>query len=183
LTRRNREAPPNAVAGEPAPAVSAGEPVPATNARRASAEPVAGEPGVAPAGQVERRRRLGWRARDTGAAAVGAVGSGVLLLARLVMAVATLIALLIALAIVLRDVDANRANTIVKGLHEGANFFAGSFTGLIGFSGHPKRAITVDWGIALVAYLIVGAIVANIIAGVGRGGLRFERRHRAVPTS
>jgi hypothetical protein len=114
---------------------------------------------------------------------VGAVGAAVLLIARLVMTVATLIAVLIAAAIVLRDVDANSANTIVKGLHEGANFFAGAFTGLITFARHPKRAITVDWGIALIVYLIVGAIVSNLIAGVGRGGIRFERSHRAVPTN
>ena len=128
------------------------------------------------------RRSLGGRTRDVGAAAVGTAGAGVMLLARLVMAAASVIALLIALAIVLRDVDANGANTIVKGIHEGANFFAGAFTGLIRFHGHPKRAITVDWGIALLVYLIVGAIVAKVIAGVGRGGLLFERSHRTAPT-
>jgi hypothetical protein len=85
------------------------------------------------------------------------------------MAAAALIALLIGLAIVLRDVDANPANTIVKGIHEGANFFAGAFTGLIGFKGHPKQAITVDWGIALIVYLIVGALIARIIAGMAPG--------------
>jgi hypothetical protein len=106
----------------------------------------------------------------------------VVLIARLVMAAASLIALLIALAIVLRDVNSNGANTIVKGIHEGANFFAGAFTGLIRFSGHPKRAITVDWGIALLVYLIVGAFVSKLIAGVGRGGLLFERSHRSDPT-
>jgi hypothetical protein len=111
---------------------------------------------------------------------VGKLGSGVLLFARLVMTAAALIALLIGLAIVLRDVDANRTNTIVKGIHEGANFFAGSFTGLISFSGHPKRAITVDWGIALIVYLIVGAALAGMIARGGWGGLRVERRHRAA---
>jgi hypothetical protein len=99
------------------------------------------------------------------------------------MLAASLIALLIALAIVLRDVDANAGNTIVKGIHEGANFFAGAFTGLIRFNGHPKRAITVDWGIALLVYLIVGGIVARLIAGVGRGGVLFERSHRAAPTA
>jgi hypothetical protein len=131
----------------------------------------------------ERRRSFAWRTRNAGAAAVGTAGAGVVLIARLVMAAASLIALLIALAIVLRDVDANGANTLVKGIHEGANFFAGAFTGLIRFSGHPKRAITVDWGIALLVYLIVGAIVAKVIAGVGRGGLLFERSHRrAAPT-
>ncbi len=128
-----------------------------------------------------RRRTLAWRTRDAGAAAVGTAGAGVLLLARLVMVAATLIALLIGLAIVLRDVDANGSNTIVKGVHEGANFFAGAFTGLIRFNGHPKRAITVDWGIGLLAYLVVGAIVSGAIAGVGRGGRRFERSHRTAP--
>jgi hypothetical protein len=128
------------------------------------------------------RRRLGLRTRDAGAAAVGTLGTGVLALARAVRVVAGLIVLLIALAIVLRDVDANQANTIVKGVHEGANFFAGAFTGLIAFSGHPKRAITVNWGIALVVYLVVGALLASMIARIGRGGVRFERRHRVAPT-
>lgn len=129
---------------------------------------------------ARRRRRRGWRAREAGAATVGAVGAGVLALARLVLTIAALIALLIAIAIVLVDVDANKANSIVKGLHEGANFFAGSFTGLIKFSGHPKRAITVDWGIALIAYLIVGALIASVIRSIGRGGVGFERRHRPI---
>ena len=128
------------------------------------------------------RRGVARRTRDAGAAAVGTAGAGVLLIARLVMLAATLIALLIALAILLRDVDANASNTIVKGIHEGANFFAGAFTGLIRFNGHPKRAITVDWGIALLVYLIVGGIVASLIARVGRGGVLFERSHRAAPT-
>jgi hypothetical protein len=122
---------------------------------------------------------VAWRTREAGAAAVGAAGAGVIMLARLVMAAAALIALLIALAVVLRDVDANPSNTIVKGIHEGANFFAGAFTGLITFSGHhPKREITVDWGIALLVYLLIGAVISRLIARVGRGGLRFEQRAR-----
>jgi len=128
-----------------------------------------------------RRKALAWRTRNAGAAAVGTAGAGVLLFARLVMTVATLIALLIGLAIVLRDVDANASNTLVKGVHEGANFFAGAFTGLIRFPRHAKRAITVDWGIALLVYLLVGAFISNAIARAGRGGLLFERRHRAAP--
>jgi len=134
------------------------------------------------AGEAQARPGIGARTRGAGAAAVGAAGAGVMLIARLVMTVATLIALLIGLAILLRDVDANARNSIVKGIHEGANFFAGAFTGLITFNGHPKRAITVDWGIALLVYLIAGAFISRLIARVGRGGLRFERSHRAAPT-
>lgn len=119
-----------------------------------------------------------WRGRNAGAATVGAVGGGVLMLARLVMTVAALIALLIALAIVLFDVGANSSNTIVEGIHEGANFFAGAFTGLITFSGKPKLELSVDWAIALVAYLIVGAFVAGLIRSIGAAGVRFEERHR-----
>ncbi|HLL91406.1 MAG TPA: hypothetical protein VK252_00595 [Solirubrobacteraceae bacterium] len=179
LTTCNRESPSAGPAGErlqeqPRDRTEGRQPIQGT----APGEPIEGREPVR-----ARRRGLAWRTRDTGAAAVGAVGAGVLLVARLVMTAAALIALLIAVAIVLRDVNANSANTIVKGLHEGANFFAGSFTGLITFAGHPKRAITVDWGIALVAYLIVGAILSNVIAGVGRGGVGFERRHRAVPSN
>lgn len=136
-----------------------------------------------PRGRPERRSTLAWRTRDAGAAAVGTVGIGAVMLARLVMTLATLIALLIGLAIVLVDVSANAGNSIVQGIHEAANFFAGSFTGLIRFTGHPKRAITVDWGIALVVYTLVGAVVARVIANVGRGGMRFERRHRSSATS
>jgi hypothetical protein len=121
---------------------------------------------------------VAWRGRNAGAAAVGAVGGGVLMLARLVMTVAGLIALLIALAIVLRDVGANSSNAIVEGIHEGANFFAGAFTGLITFSGKPKLELTVNWGIALVVYLIVGAVVAGLIRNIGLGGVRFQERHR-----
>jgi hypothetical protein len=176
MRRRLRERP-DAQAERDAPSV-AGSEAPGTTQTRGGEAAY----GPAPVGNEGRRRRALWRTREAGAATVGAVGSGVMVLARLVMLVASLIALLIALAIILRDVDANGANTIVKGIHEGANFFAGAFTGLIAFSGHPKRAITVDWGIALVVYLLVGTFVSRLIARVGRGGLNFERRHRAAPS-
>jgi hypothetical protein len=113
-----------------------------------------------------------------GAAAVGAVGWGVLALARLIMAIATLIAVLIVLAIVLRDVDANAGNSIVKGIHDGANFFAGAFTGLITFKGDAKAELTVDWGIAALVYLVVGSLIARWIAGIGRSGLTYGRTRR-----
>jgi hypothetical protein len=156
-----------------------------------AAEPVGGEPvsrqlagPSAGAASARGRRGIASRTRDAGASAVGTASAGVLLFARLVMLAATLVAVLIALAIVLRDVDANPSNTIVKGIHEGASFFAGAFTGLIRFNGHPKRAITVDWGIALLVFLIVGEAVSRAIAGVGRGGLMLERSHRAAaPTA
>jgi hypothetical protein len=128
------------------------------------------------------RRRAGarWRARERSAAAIGALGSGVLAIARLITSVAVLVAVLIGLAIVLRDIGANPANGIVKGIHEGANFFAGAFTGLISFHGHAKRAITVDWGIAVIVYLIAGTVIAGYTRRIGARGLRFGGSHRAA---
>jgi len=94
------------------------------------------------------------------------------------MTVAALIALLIALAIILRDVDANSANTIVKGIHDGANFFAGAFTGLVTLKGHVKQEITLNWGIALIAYLLAGAFVSRSIARIGRSGVSYGQTRR-----
>jgi hypothetical protein len=137
----------------------------------------------APRAEGARANEMQAASAPAGARSVGSAGSAVLGLARLVMLVALLIAVLIALAIVLVLVEANASNAVVKGIHEGANFFAGSFTGLITFAGHhPKRSIAVNWGIALVAYLIVGAILSGVIAGIGRRGVLFESRRRALPT-
>jgi len=135
------------------------------------------------AGPERRRSGVLGRTRQAAATAAGAAGAGAILLARLLMTAAVLIALLIGLAILLRDADANAGNTIVKGIHDGANFFAGSFTGLFTFSGHPKRAISVNWGIALVVYLIVGAVLATYIARMGRGGLRLQGARRSGPVT
>jgi len=131
-------------------------------------EPVVARTAATPAGT-----------RRAGAAAIGTVGAGVVLLALLVITGVVLIALLIGLAILLADVGANPSNGVVEGLHESANFFAGAFTGLIRFSGHPKRAISVNWGIAAVVYLVVGAILARAIFVVGRGGVHLGERRRA----
>lgn len=149
----------------------------------AAEAPAAGAEDAAPAGYGrrrvrERRRGLGWRTREAGAATAGTMGTGVLLLARLIRIVAVLVVLLIALAIVLVDVGANGSNTIVRGVHEGANFFAGAFTGLVTDHGHYKRELSIDWGIALIVYLLVGALVTGAVARAGRRGLLFARTHR-----
>jgi hypothetical protein len=183
LRRQSRSAGANETETSRAEAPGRREGVVAERERPGTVRAQESEPGAVERAPVSRRRAYARRTRNAGATAVGTAGAGVLLIARLVMAVASLIALLILLAIVLRDVDANANNTIVKGIHEGANFFAGAFTGLIRFSGRPKRAVTVDWGIALLVYLIVGGIVSRAIAGVGRGGVLFERSHRAAPTA
>jgi hypothetical protein len=171
--RRRRNEP------EQTPAAYANEPNGAAPERVRGRE---GEPDGAAVAEPRRRRRFRERPARAGAAAVGAAGSAVLGIAALVMLVAVLIFLLIVAAIVLRDVDANATNGVVEAVHEGANFFAGAFTGLISFSGHPKRAITVNWGIAAIVFLLVGIFVSRLIARVGRGGVLYEQRHRPIPS-
>jgi hypothetical protein len=115
----------------------------------------------------EPHSRAGRRAPQSGPGVADVLGSGVVVVARLIMTVAVL---LIGLAIVLRDIGANPANTIIKGLHECAAFFAGAFTGLISFHGHPKRAITFDWGIAAIVYLIAGAVISGYVRRITHSG-------------
>jgi hypothetical protein len=137
---------------------------------------------VAPATKVQALPRR--RAEHSSAAARGA-RSFVRALVRLVLLLALLLALLIGLAIVLRDAGANPHNSIVKGIHEGAGFFVGAFTGLFQYPGnHAKREITVDWGIGLICYLIAGALVAWAITRISRTGTGRERvgRGQAAPS-
>jgi hypothetical protein len=150
--------------------------------RRALGEPEEAR-AVPPPAAEERpgwRERRRWRAREAGAGAAEAVGAGFLLLARLIMTLAVLIALLIVAAIVLQDVGANPHNGVVEGVREGANFFAGAFTGMITFKGHPDRAITVNWGIAAAVFLIVGAIIAGFIRRIGFTGVSVSARRPAL---
>jgi len=133
----------------------------------AAAEPVYDRPAVG-------------RGRAAGAAAAATVGAGIVALARVVMVIATLIVALIVLAIVLRDVDANPANSVVKGIHDAANFFASPFNDLFKETGHYKRAITINWGVAAVLYLAAGILVSRAIARIGRAGPVYRRRTAAV---
>src|SRR5277367_5402342 len=130
-----------------------------------------------------RTPRLKTRTRNAVAAAVGGVSAGAVMVALVLITATVMVALVLALAILLADVNANTGNAIVKGIHESANFLAGSFTDLIRFGGHPKRAISVNWGIAALVYLLAGVLVARVIFGIGRGGLRFEQRYRASAAS
>jgi hypothetical protein len=103
------------------------------------------------------------------AAAAGArAASGLFLtLARLVTAAAGVVVVLIVLAIILFDLKANPGNSVVKGIHDAANFLTGPFHGLFSIHG-ARKALTINWGIAAVVYAIAGGIVAAIIASPAR---------------
>ncbi len=111
-----------------------------------------------------------------GAAAVGvrATAGVFLVAARLVRAAASAIFLLIVVAIVLFDLKANPSNSIVKAIHDGANFFASPFTDLFSIHG-LRKSLTVNWGVAAVVYAIAGAAIAAIIASPARVLRPFRR--------
>ena len=95
-------------------------------------------------------------------------------LARIVRALAGLVALVIVVAIVLFLVGANSSNTIVSDIHDAGAWLVGPFKNL--FSIHkPKLAMIVNWGLAALVYLIVGHTIASLLAR-----MTPPRRRRAV---
>jgi K+-transporting ATPase A subunit len=93
-------------------------------------------------------------------------------LARIVRALAGLIALIIVVAIVLFVLGANQSNGIVSAIHDAGAWLVGPFKNL--FSIHkPKLAMAVNWGLAALVYLIVGHFIASLL-------VRMTPRRRAV---
>jgi hypothetical protein len=94
-----------------------------------------------------------------------------LLIARLIRLVATIVALIIIAGIVLFLLNANPHNAIVSDIHDAAKWLVGPFHNLFHFK-KPKVTLTVNWGIAAVVYLVVGHFLASLLArsaGVGFG--------------
>jgi uncharacterized membrane protein YczE len=95
----------------------------------------------------------------------------VLALARLVRLLVGLAALVIAAAIVLRLLGANSGNAIVHDIHDAGRWLVGPFRTI--FSIHiAKLAMLVNWGIAAVVWLVLGGLVAGMIARLGLSGIR-----------
>jgi hypothetical protein len=84
-------------------------------------------------------------------------------LARIVRTLASLIALVIVAAIVLFILGANPSNGIVSAIHDAGAWLAGPFKNL--FSIHnAKLAMAVNWGLAALVYLVVGHLIASLLA-------------------
>jgi hypothetical protein len=105
-----------------------------------------------PVGMSGRRgRRL---ARGTG------MGAG--LLARVVHLVVSVVVVIIVAGILLVVLKANPSNSIVSEVHDWARSLAGPFDGMFSFH-NANVAIAVNWGIAAVAYLFVGGLIARLL--------------------
>jgi hypothetical protein len=95
------------------------------------------------------------------------VGTGTVRAARLVRLAATLAVILIALAVLLRLMDANGSNGLVSDIHDAGGWLAGPFKGMFTLS-HPKAEMALNWGIAAVVYVIGGFAIALAITRLGR---------------
>jgi hypothetical protein len=98
-------------------------------------------------------------------------------LAGLIRLAAGLVALVIAIGIAFKVLDASTRNAIVSDLTRAARTLAGPFDGMF----HPhgaKATIAVNWGVALVVYLIAGSILASLVGRLtlAVGSLRPRRR-------
>ena len=94
------------------------------------------------------------------------VGGGFMLAARLVMLVTSIIVAVIVVAILLRVLDANMGNSIVKGINDVGKALVGPFKDLFKIT-DPKVSIAVNWGLAALIYLIVGSLIARVLRRLG----------------
>ena len=103
------------------------------------------------------------RTRVAAARGAWAVGSLMLALARLVRVAAGIVVALIVAAILLRVLSANPANSIVRDIHDAGSTLVGPFKDVFSIK-RPKVSIAVNWGLAAVIYLLVGGLIASLIA-------------------
>jgi hypothetical protein len=119
----------------------------------------------------------------TGTATVG-TGTGTALalaagtLARLVRLAAGVVAAIIVAGVLLVVLNANPTNDIVSAIHDAARALVGPFDGMFTLDS-AKATLAVNWGIAALVYLMIGGLIARVIAQIGIAGLR---RRRVVTT-
>jgi len=92
-----------------------------------------------------------------------------LTLARLVRLAAGIVFLIIVAAILLRVFGANPGNTIVSDIHKAGNALVGPFKGVFSVK-NPKESIALNWGLAAVIYLLVGHLIASLLARLSPRG-------------
>ena len=116
-------------------------------------------------------RRRSARSEEAGGGAREALALTTGALARLVRLAAGVLAGIIGLGILLVVLRANPDNSIVSAVHDTARALVGPFKGM--FKLDDARAnVAVNWGIAALVYLIVGALIARLIALIGTAALR-----------
>src|SRR4051812_38080012 len=88
----------------------------------------------------------------------GALG----MLARVIEIVVAVVAAIIAIGVLLVVLDANRSNEIVNDIHRAALWLVGPFKDVFSLSDR-KLQVAVNWGLALLIYVLVGRFVAGLL--------------------
>ena len=83
-------------------------------------------------------------------------------LARVVIAAATAVALILVVGIALVVLEANRSNDIVQVVRDAAAFLAGPFNGLFTLDNN-KVEKAVNWGLAAVVWYALGRLIARLL--------------------
>jgi hypothetical protein len=86
-----------------------------------------------------------------------------MVVARLIRTVASIVAAVMVVAILLRVLGANHHNAIVSDIHDDGQVLVGPFSGMFSV-GSAKASMAVNWGIAAFVYLILGHFVARMVA-------------------
>jgi hypothetical protein len=108
-----------------------------------------------------------------------AAGRGLGLVARVIGAIAVIVFFVIAIGILLLLLGANQGNAVVQAVTDAARWLAGPFNGLFTL-GDGTTSTALNWGIAAIVYLIVGALIAGLLRRMGAAGrTRRSRRARA----
>jgi hypothetical protein len=96
-----------------------------------------------------------------------------------IAAIAGILALIIALAIAFRILAANPDNAIVSFINDLSRGLVGPFDGM--FKPRDRKVeVAVNWGIALLVYLAVGALLSRLVHRLaGLAATRAARRDRA----
>jgi hypothetical protein len=97
-----------------------------------------------------------------------------LTLARVVRVLVGVVVALIVAAILLRVLGANPHNAVVSDIHDAGRALVGPFDGLFSVK-QAKLAMAVNWGLAAIVYLIVGGLIARLIAGAAPRSPRAAR--------
>jgi hypothetical protein len=87
--------------------------------------------------------------------------------------------LVIVVAIVLRVVGANPGNSVVSDIHDAGRTLVGPFKSMFTIK-NAKADLAVNWGVAAIVYLIVGGVLAGLIARAAPRGLPPRNRVGAV---
>jgi hypothetical protein len=106
-------------------------------------------------GRSARRGGAGGFSRGAGAMAGG--------LARVVHLVVSVVVLVIVAGIVLVLLKANATNALVADVHDAARWLVGPFDGIFSFNS-ARVALTVNWGVAAVVYLIIGGLIGRLLS-------------------